>query len=84
MRAAPSVYTFLEEVGSKMKIFIKNKLTTPFEVAQAFEQSPLYQAYLDDGLKIMGGEKPAALSHHEIEAIADFRASLKRILGEPS
>ena len=80
LRLASSVYTFLEALASRLKVLVKNKLTTPDEIAVAFEQSPLYRDYLDAGLTIMSGDEPSALGHHEIEAIADFRSSLKNVL----
>jgi len=80
LRLASSVYIFLEALGARLRVVVKNKLTTPDEIAIAFEQSPLYQDYLDAGLRIMAGEEPSLLNHHEIEAIADFRTSLRKIL----
>ncbi|MDP3993813.1 MAG: hypothetical protein U1C57_00815 [Candidatus Doudnabacteria bacterium] len=80
LRLASSVYTFLEALATRLRVLVKNKLTTPDEITVAFEQSPLYRDYLDAGLTIMSGDEPSALGHHEIEAIADFRTSLKKIL----
>ena len=79
MREAGSVYTFLETVTKKMvKIKHKKGVGTDALIA-AFEQSPLYHAYLESGLRIMGqGDSP--LTRSEFEAMADFRESLRKQL----
>lgn len=91
LRQALSVHAFLEEVAEKMRSLLTTRQATAAQIMIAFEQSPLYRGYLETGLKILSphpssptrGEEMkegGGLSLQEFEAIADFRASLKRIL----
>ncbi len=80
MRKAPSVYLFLEELGKKMKDMVASRRASGETVRQAFEQSPLHRAYVSAGLKLMGGGESEILNHAEFEALADFRASLRKTL----
>ena len=47
-------------------------------ILSAFEQSPLYKAYLSYGVGLMSGTKDSELCPEEFEALADFRASLNK------
>lgn len=80
MRSNLSVYRFLEQLAATIRSMLEKKVASREEIKQAFEQSPLYKAYLDSGLKIMSGERHEILSRDEFEALADFREALKKIL----
>ena len=79
LREAPWVHVFLEKVKQQMDALLKSRTATMSEIIKAFEQSPLYQVYLQAGLKSLDGQKTESLSHEEFEAIADFRSSLNKL-----
>lgn len=80
MKKASSVYTYLEALSKQMRELLAQNAATPEQIETAFEQSPLFKAYLDAGLAIMAGEEPQDLGKTEFEAITEFREALKEIL----
>lgn len=95
LKRAPSLKEFLQEVAAKMQSAIRSRIANFEQVVMAFEQSSLIAAYLDAGLRLLSphpssptrGEEMkegGGLSRQEFEAIADFRASLKKILNPKS
>ncbi len=82
LRQAPSVYVFLEDLAKKMNELKKYRELSLEQITSSFEQSPLYHTYLEAGLKIMDKQEFDRLSHSEFEAMADFRASLRKLLSK--
>ncbi len=56
-----------------------NKLL-PYYTVNAFEQSPLFKAYLEHGLaKVSGTDSKVDLSQEEFEAIADLKEQIEKL-----
>lgn len=80
LRAAKSVYEFFDDLAARMVVRIKNRETTPAQIISTFQDSAIYQAYVQAGKEMLEGREPQALTRSEFEAVADFRTSLKKIL----
>lgn len=80
LRAASSAQAYFTNLRTKIYYLLEQNVGRGVEIAQAFEQSPLYREYLESGLKKMSGEEGASLSSDELEALTDFRRSLRKLL----
>ncbi len=80
LRQSSSPGAFFTEVRSTIKNLLAGNLARSEQIAKAFDQSPLQKAYLDSGWKIMENAGGAELTQKELEAMTDFRSSLRKIL----
>lgn len=80
LRAAPSVYDFLEKLGQQIRDIRARGTSSAADIESALAASPLYDAYVQAGLRYMAGASEAALTREEFEAITDFRTKLRQIL----
>ena len=69
----------VELIKNKMIGIIKAQKVLPYYVVLAFEQSPVYQAYLSLGNKRMSGGQSSVLSQEEFEALADLKRQIESL-----
>src|SRR3989344_1594444 len=66
-------------IKSKVIDLVKANEILPYYVINAFEQSPLYKAYLDHGQALVSGLETYDMSQAEFEAIADLKNQLGQL-----
>lgn len=80
LRRVPSAQAFFTGLRTKISEIKDKGIGSSAEITLAFEQSPLYKAYLESGLKQIEGQEGALLNQKELEALTDFRRSLRKFL----
>lgn len=80
LRAAPSIYDFLQKLGQRIRELSASRAATAQQLEAALEQSPLYRSYIQSGVNLLAPGATAELTVAEFEAITDFRAELQKLL----
>jgi len=70
----------IKEIKSKIVGLAVSNNLLPFYTVLAFEQSPLFRAYMQHGSnKVGGGTDAGGLTQEEFEALADLRKEVERL-----
>lgn len=78
LRKYPTPEAFMAALMQQIHRLTEEEKKTLQDVSTEFEKSPLYRTYLQSGLRTIAGNQQDLLSQSEFEAIADFRAQLRR------
>jgi hypothetical protein len=72
-----SLYEQTLKIKTKIKEIAGANMMLPYYAVGAFEQSPLFRAYVHAGTAMIHGEGKSELSQKEFEAIADLKRAIE-------